>query len=62
MESGTSFTANLVTDGSPNTRWSSAYSDPQWLEVDLGATHTVNEVKLAWETGYAHGIPDSGLE
>jgi hypothetical protein len=53
VEPGTSFTANLATDGNPNTRWSSAYSDPQWLEVDLGATHTVNEVELVWETAYA---------
>ena len=53
VESGTSFTGNLATDGNPNTRWSSAYADPQWLEVDLGATHTVNEVKLVWEAAYA---------
>lgn len=53
VESGTSFTGNLATDGNPNTRWSSAYADPQWLEVDLGAPHTVNEVKLVWEAAYA---------
>ena len=39
-------------DGSTSTRWSSQYSDPQWLQVDLGATHQISEVKLFWETAY----------
>jgi len=37
-------------DGNPATRWSSAYSDPQWIVVDLGAIHTINEIDLNWET------------
>ncbi|MEY9857900.1 hexosaminidase [Catenulispora sp. GAS73] len=53
VENGTSFTPDLATDGNPATRWSSDYSDPQWLQVDLGTTHTVTEVKLSWETAYA---------
>jgi len=40
--------ANAV-DGNPGTRWSSAWSDPQWLEVDLGATHAIRKVVLDWE-------------
>jgi hypothetical protein len=40
--------ANVV-DGNLNTRWSSAWSDPQWIEVDLGAIHVVREVNLYWE-------------
>jgi serine/threonine protein kinase len=44
--------ANAV-DGNLNTRWSSAWSDPQWLEVDLGAIHAVREVTLYWEKAYA---------
>ncbi|WP_218032105.1 discoidin domain-containing protein [Dictyobacter kobayashii] len=39
-------------DGDPSTRWSSLYSDPQWLQVDLGASHRIIEVKLQWETAY----------
>ncbi|WP_218032106.1 discoidin domain-containing protein [Dictyobacter kobayashii] len=39
-------------DGDPSTRWSSQYSDPQWLQVDLGASHHISEVKLQWETAY----------
>ncbi|KQV12399.1 MULTISPECIES: family 20 glycosylhydrolase [unclassified Kitasatospora] len=53
VEPGTSFTADLATDGKSTTRWASAHTDPQWLQVDLGATHAINEVKLNWE--YAYG-------
>ncbi|MFE9191095.1 discoidin domain-containing protein [Micromonospora sp. NPDC007208] len=44
--------ANAV-DGSATTRWSSAFSDPQWLQVDLGASTDVCEVLLTWQTSYA---------
>jgi hypothetical protein len=44
--------ANAV-DGNTSTRWSSAFSDPQWLKIDLGATHTVTKVVLRWEAAYA---------
>ena len=30
--------AAAAVDGNPGTRWSSAFSDPQWIQVDLGAT------------------------
>jgi hypothetical protein len=43
--------ANAV-DGSPTTRWGSAYSDPQWIAVDLGASRSINRVRLIWETAY----------
>ncbi|MGH3416398.1 MAG: discoidin domain-containing protein, partial [Actinocrinis sp.] len=42
-----------ATDGNTGTRWSSAFSDPQWLEVDLGQTATISQVVLQWETAYA---------
>jgi beta-glucanase (GH16 family) len=45
--------ASAAVDGDATTRWSSAFSDPQWLQVDLGATHTVSQVKLNWEAAYA---------
>jgi hypothetical protein len=44
--------ANAV-DGNTGTRWSSAFSDPQWLEVDLGSAQPVCKVVLDWETAYA---------
>jgi beta-glucanase (GH16 family) len=40
-------------DGNTGTRWSSAASDPQWIYVDLGATATIGQVILRWETAYA---------
>jgi hypothetical protein len=43
--------ANAV-DGNPATRWSSAFSDPQWLYVDLQATYDISRVKLNWEAAY----------
>ncbi|HZE86742.1 MAG TPA: PA14 domain-containing protein [Methylomirabilota bacterium] len=39
-------------DGSTSTRWSSSFSDPQWMYVDLGSSQSINRVKLVWETAY----------
>jgi hypothetical protein len=44
--------ANAV-DGDGKTRWSSEYSDNQWLEVDLGAMHPVTRVTIGWLKAYA---------
>ncbi|MFJ9453763.1 discoidin domain-containing protein [Kitasatospora sp. NPDC101447] len=44
--------AGAAVDGDPGTRWSSAFSDPQWLQVDLGAVRQVCRVSLDWETAY----------
>lgn len=44
--------ANAV-DGNMGTRWSSAFSDPQSITVDLGAMEYVGDVVLYWETAYA---------
>jgi hypothetical protein len=35
-----------------STRWSSAYTDPQWLQIDLGMVQSVNRVLLNWQTAY----------
>jgi hypothetical protein len=43
-------TAALAFDGNGATRWESAYSDPQWISVDLGTSYSVTGVKLNWET------------
>jgi hypothetical protein len=44
--------ANAV-DGDPATRWSSAFADPQWISVDLGALRQLSMIKLSWENAYA---------
>ncbi|RUT36523.1 glycoside hydrolase family 5 [Paenibacillus zeisoli] len=46
-------TPAMAFDGNPSTRWSSSYSDSQWISVDLGTVTNVNGVKLNWETAYA---------
>jgi hypothetical protein len=51
-EENASFPAADAVDGNTGTRWSSAFSDPQWLEVDLGTSQTICEVTLDWETAY----------
>lgn len=40
-------------DGDLSTRWSSRFSDPQWLAVDLGQRYRVERVVLFWETAHA---------
>ncbi len=44
---------SAAVDGDTGTRWSSAFSDPQWIRVDFGATATVSQVVLRWEPAYA---------
>jgi acyl-homoserine lactone acylase PvdQ len=39
-------------DADDGTRWGSAWSDDQWLRVDLGAVRTVGRVVLHWEAAY----------
>ncbi|PYC69040.1 beta-N-acetylhexosaminidase [Streptomyces tateyamensis] len=46
------FPAANATDGNLGSRWSSLYTDPTWLQVDLGSVQTVNRVVLAWEAAY----------
>ena len=50
---GRRYAARFAVDGNTSTRWSSTYSDPQWLQVDLGAVDTITSVTLNWETAYA---------
>jgi hypothetical protein len=50
---GAGYPASAAVDDNFNTRWSSLFSDPQWLLADLGATHTISQVALYWETAYA---------
>jgi hypothetical protein len=42
-----------ATDGNSGTRWSSAFSDPQWLQIDLGQSYAISHVTLNWENAYA---------
>jgi hypothetical protein len=39
-------------DGRSDTRWSSAFSDPQWIAVDLGKPVRISKVVLDWEAAF----------
>ncbi len=39
-------------DGDKGTRWSSAFSDPQWLEIDFGREKDMIGVLLYWEAAH----------
>jgi hypothetical protein len=41
-----------ATDGDTSTRWSSAYEDHQWIQVDLGASKRFDRVAVLWESAY----------
>ncbi|RDI24717.1 discoidin domain-containing protein [Lentzea flaviverrucosa] len=45
--------ASAAVDGDAGTRWSSEWSAPQWLRVDLGASSALSRVELDWEGAYA---------
>lgn len=39
-------------DGNAATRWGSEFADNAWIQVDLGSSLRVNQVKLEWEAAY----------
>src|SRR5262249_21415528 len=47
------FEASRAVDGDRDTRWSSAFADPQWLTVDLAAVLPLSRIRLSWEEAYA---------
>jgi glucose/arabinose dehydrogenase len=49
---GSGFEGSRAVDGAMATRWSSASSDPQWLQIDLGVVQSVNRALLNWHTAY----------
>lgn len=42
--------AAKAVDGDMNTRWSSAFTDNQWIYVDLGQSYDICQVNIYWET------------
>lgn len=47
------FAAGKAIDGDGSTRWSSPWSDNQWLQVELAAPQRVGRVVLTWEAAHA---------
>ncbi|GEM48604.1 discoidin domain-containing protein [Deinococcus cellulosilyticus] len=62
LTSSSEWGGNLATaaaqafDGNTGTRWSSAHSDPQWIQVDLGSIQSLCEITLQWETAYGRAF------
>ncbi|MDD5688216.1 MAG: discoidin domain-containing protein [Elusimicrobia bacterium] len=54
-EEGAGLEATKAVDGNVSTRWSSQFSDPQWLEIDLVNTYNINQVVLRWQDAGAYG-------
>ncbi|MFB8206750.1 discoidin domain-containing protein [Streptomyces sp. NPDC056010] len=52
-QEGAGTPATAAVDGDNGTRWSSAFSDPQWIKVDLGTSASVSQIALRWEAAYA---------
>ena len=46
------YIAQNAVDGDYNTRWSSKFTDPQYLTVDLGSIQKFNQIRITWETAY----------
>jgi len=51
----TVFVAASAVDGDAGTRWASAFTNTEWIYVDLGATATISRVVLNWEAAFATG-------
>ncbi len=50
---GTGYEGSKAVDGNPVTRWSSLFSDPQSITIDLSARTHIDSVLLRWEAAYA---------
>jgi hypothetical protein len=55
-QEGGGYSAAAAVDGNTSTRWSSQFSDPQWIQVDLGTSTTVCQVGLQWEAAYGRAF------
>jgi hypothetical protein len=47
--------ASNATDGNGSSRWSSLFSDNEWIYVGLGSVYTINLGVLRWERAYGRG-------
>jgi len=48
-----SYKASNVVDNNMSSRWSSAWTDNEWICVDLGKVYNVSQVQIDWEAAYA---------
>ena len=50
---GVTYRAEFAADGDRGTRWSSEFSDPQWLAIDLGTPTEISRIELLWEAAFS---------
>lgn len=50
---GAATPASAVNDGSLTTRWSSAYTDVEWIRIDLQAVYDLTGARIFWEAAAA---------
>lgn len=50
---GASTPASAANDGNLSTRWSSAFSDPQWIMIDLQSVYNLTGARIFWEAAAA---------
>ena len=48
-----SYPPSAANDGNPATRWSSAFSDPQWIAIDLQELHDLTGARIYWDPASA---------
>ena len=53
LQGGQEFRPDYATDNDLGTRWSSNWSDPQWIAVDMGAPTKIDRIELLWEKARA---------
>jgi len=52
VENG-SLSPELAVDGNSRTRWSSDFTDHNWITVDLQARYDLSEVRIHWQNSYS---------
>lgn len=59
----TTYPIENALDGNPETYWSSQFSDPQWVKLDLGRSRAFSRIELQWEApaaAYAVSVSPDG--
>lgn len=65
VEPNTTNAPDYAVDGDPDTRWSSAHDDDEWLQVELAEPTRIGKVRLRWEDAYGEDydlqVSDDGV-
>ncbi len=51
-ENDKAYPPGAAIDGDLTTRWSSAFVDASWIQIDLGSVQAIGQVVLRWERSY----------